>query len=448
MKKRTGHLFKRGGMFWLRYQIDGKRFAQSLGTRHKREAEAAAERILAPMRATDAADSLKAVAARLADAETTAERLADEAAPPLAIRRAWDMYLESQARPQSGAATLRQYESHFDAFARWLAGKHPEAATLRDVTPDMAAGFIGHLETERRLSGNRINKHARFLRTFFRVLSKAARIEANPFADIAPRRHLAQSRRPLTLEELRAVILAAEGELKTLLMVGTFCGLRLADAATLEWGETDVHRRIIRRIPRKTARTGKSVIIGLPPLLAEHLAALERRGPFVLPDTAAEYEADAPALSRRIQKHLEACGLQTVKPGTGPGSEKKDADGKPILGTGKRAVVLAGFHSLRHSFISLHAQAGTPQAVLMKLAGHSNPMMSEHYTHLSEESALATAAAFPRLLAAEGEGRTIEAEAIEAKAEPVPAWAVKRLRKMTANNWKKIRDELTKGAAR
>lgn len=432
MKKRTGHLYKRGGMFWLRYQIDRKRFAQSLGTRHKREAEAAAERILAPMRAADSVETLKVVQTRLADATATAERLADEASPPLAIRRAWDMYLESQARPQSGPETLRQYESHFDAFIGWLAAKHTNAATLRDVTAEMAAGFVRNLETERRLSGNRINKYVQFLRTFFRVLSKPARIVANPFADIAPRRHLAQSKRPLTLEELRAVIMGAESEMKTLFMLGTFLGLRLADAATLQWGEVDVHRRIVRRIPRKTARTGQAIIIGLPAMLAEHLAALERKGPFVLPATAAEYEEDAPALSRRIQEHLELCGIVTAKPGTGEG-------------TGKRAVVLAGFHSLRHSFVSLHAQAGTPQAILQKLAGHSNPMMTEHYTHISEESATATAAAFPLLLApAKGEPRTIEAEAIETKPEPLPGWAMKRLRKMTGRNWKQLRDELTK----
>jgi hypothetical protein len=78
-------------------------------------------------------------------------------------------------------------------------------------------------------------------------------------------------------------------------------------------------------------------------------------------------------------------------------------------------------------------------------------MMSEHYTHLSEESALETAAAFPRLLpAAGGEGRTIEAEAIEpTKAEPVPAWVLARLREMTSHNWEHVRDELTKqGGAR
>jgi integrase len=443
MKKRTGYLFKRGGVYWLRYTVDGKRFAHSLKTTNKREAEAAAEKEMAPMRAADTVETLKAVQTRLADATTTAERLADEASPPLAIRRAWDQYLESETRPRSGPQTLNQYEGHFDAFARWLTAQHPEAANLRDISPDMAAGFVRHLEAERRLSGNRINKHVRFLRTFFRVMAKRARITANPFADIAPRRHLVQSKRPLTIEELRTAISAAKGELQTLFMLGTFTGLRLADAATLQWGEVDLARCIIRRIPRKTARTGKAVIIGLPAYLAGHLAALKRRGPFVLPDTAAEYEANPPALSQRIQGHLGKCGIDTVKPGTGY-QTTSGPDGKPIVKhTGKRAVVLVGFHSLRHSFVSLHAQAGTPQAILQKLAGHSNPMMTEHYTHISEDSARTTAAAFPLLLAAAVD----EAKAPELKREPLPAWAAAKIAIMTGRNWKALRAELMNGGA-
>lgn len=442
-KKRTGYIFKRGGMYWLRYTIAGKRIAQSLETAIERDAEKAAERIMAPLKATDTAESLKVMHHRLSDAFTTAERLTDEATPPLAIRKAWDMYLVSETRPRSGEETLRQYESHFDAFTRWLAGKHPEAVTLRDITPEMAAGFIRHLETVKHLSGNRINKHVQLLRLFFKVLTKSARIHANPFADIAPRHHLTRSKNPLTLAQLRDVILKADGELKTLFMLGAFTGLRFADAALLKWSEVDVHRRIIRRIPRKTARSGKAVIIGLPADFAAHLDALERHGPYVLPGIAEEYESNAPGLSRRIQAHFGKCGIQTTLPGTGV-EIIKDENGKTKRrNTGKRAVVLAGFHSLRHSFVSLHAQAGTPQAILQKLAGHSNPMMTEHYTHLSDESALAMATAFPKLLAP----ADAEPQAIEAKPEPLPGWAIERLKEMTAKNWQAIRKELIERAA-
>lgn len=420
MKKRTGHLFKRSGIYWLRYQVEGKRFAQSLKTTNRRDAQAEADRIMAPIAKADEVETIKAVQARLEDATMLAERLADEANPPPSIRQGWNLYLASESRPQSGPATLKQYEGHFDRFARWLAGQHPDVAQLRAVNPSHAAAFVRYLETDLRLSGGRINKFLTFLKSMFAHIETPAKITANPFAKIAPRRHLAQSKRPLTVEELKTIIEKADGEMKTLFMLGTFTGLRLGDAATLRWDETDLARGIIRRIPMKTARSGKAVIIGLPAILADHLGGLDRRGAFVLPDTASLYERDVQALSRRIQAHLIACGIQTVKEGTG---------GE----TGKRAVVLAGYHSLRHSFVSLHAQAGTPQAILQKLAGHSNPMMTEHYTHLDEGSARSMANALPA---------TLTGAPAPAKREPLPGWAREKLATINARNWKTVCAEL------
>jgi integrase len=440
MKTRKGYLIKRGKTFYAVYTIAGVKHCETTKETVEKEAKKVLARIMEPFLIEDRNKTLLNVKTAIERNETRLDEIVDNTAP-LAILKAWDMYLASETRPRSGDETLRQYESHFDAFTRWLAKKHPEALTLRDITSDMAAGFVRHLEAERHLSGNRINKHVQLLRLFFKVLAKSARIKANPFADIAPRHHLIQSKNPLTLEQLKNVIETAEGELKTLFMLGIFAGLRLADAATLQWGEVDVHRRIIRRIPRKTARSGKAVIIGLPADFAAHLDTLDRRGPYILPETAAEYKENAPGLSRRIQKHLEACGIQTTLPGTGT-EVQTDENGKiKKVHTGKRAVVLVGFHSLRHSFVSLHAQAGTPQAMLQKLAGHSNPMMTEHYTHLSDESALAMATAFPKLLApVNGEVKTLPPAQSPRLVDAGPIHA--RLLAMTPKTWKAIRDEL------
>jgi integrase len=308
----------------------------------------------------------------------------------------------------------------------------------------MAAAFVRYLETEKHLSGNRINKYAQFLKLLFKVLAKTARINFNPFADITRRNQLEHSKQPLTVAQLRDIILKAEGELKTLFMLGAFTGLRFADAALLKWSEVDIHRRIIRRIPRKTARSGKAVIIGLPADFAAHLDTLERHGPYLLPEIAEEYESNAPGLSRRIQAHFGKCGIETTLPGTGVEITIDENGRRKRKNTGKRAVVLVGFHSLRHSFVSLLAQAGTPQAILQKLAGHSNPMMTEHYTHLSDASATAMAVSFPKLLApADGEqakalpraksSRMVEAKAVRAIAA-----------KLTTKSWQAVKSELMK----
>jgi len=53
---------------------------------------------------------------------------------------------------------------------------------------------------------------------------------------VTHKRAAPNSRRELTIEELRRVCNAATGELRTLLAIGTYTGLRLGDAATLRWG--------------------------------------------------------------------------------------------------------------------------------------------------------------------------------------------------------------------
>jgi integrase len=44
------------------------------------------------------------------------------------------------------------------------------------------------------------------------------------------------------------------------------------------------------------------------------------------------------------------------------------------------------FHDLRHTFITTHAEIGTPLPVLMAQAGHLSRQMTELYTHISQKA--------------------------------------------------------------
>jgi integrase len=92
---------------------------------------------------------------------------------------------------------------------------------------------------------------------------------------------------------------------------------------------------------------------------------------FLFPQEREAYLENASNLTKEIQKFFESCGLKT--------NEKSDSVHR------KRAIVRVGFHSLRHSFVSLCAKAGAPQHVVQKLVGHGSPAMTEHYTHLDSE---------------------------------------------------------------
>lgn len=440
-RPRIGGIYRRGGVYWLRYQVEGQRVAESLGVATEREAKAEAARRLAPIRAADHAATLRALESRIKDADAAAGAAFDAVHPPMPLSQGWAEFLKTDAVP-AGAATRAQYEGHFEAFREWMRKTYPAAVALRDVSPDMADGFIKSL-VESGLSGQRVNKYLQFLRALCRELQKPARMAGNPFDGIKRRKQNGTSKRPLTAEEVRDIIKGADGEMKTLLMLGAFTGLRFGDCCTLQWGEVDTRRGIIRRIPRKTSYRGNAaaVVVGIPAPLAAHLAGVPRAGAYVVPGLAKEYgEGKAPEISRRIQKHFHNAGIATLQEGTGEGSEEKDAEGKPIPGTGKRAVVLAGFHSLRHFNISTLAQAGAPMAVLQKLAGHGNPIMTDHYLHLTPEAARLTAEKMPALL---GDGKKSKAHR-----EPLPAWAVAELQKMKPANWGKVRAGMLEGVAK
>ena len=116
-------------------------------------------------------------------------------------------------------------------------------------------------------------------------------------------------------------------------------------------------------------------------------AAESSQGEFVLPQYAEIYQADSAALSRMVQKHFQSCGIRTVKQGTGAGSK-----------IGKRAVVEVGFHSLRHTFVSLCRESDVPLSVVESIVGHSNPAMTRHYTHTGELAAAAAVNGLPSVL--------------------------------------------------
>jgi len=96
-------------------------------------------------------------------------------------------------------------------------------------------------------------------------------------------------------------------------------------------------------------------------------------------------------------------------------------------------VVEVGFHSLRHTYVSLHAERGTPQSVVQAIVGHGSPAMTAHYTHIGEETARQVAGVI-----------TLNEPDRQTAPPPVPEWVREKLETMTAANWQKIRKELLK----
>jgi len=426
-KRRTGYLVKRGKRYYVRTMVEGKILARVLRDENgnaitdKKEAEKALEKFMTPFAVANKVEALESIAGTLAGSREKLTELEDLEHPPLPITQVWTEFINSPNRPDSGPETLYQYEGQWSRFAGWMKEKHPDVTTLRGITREIADEYAGSLNGGT-LSANTYNKHLGLLTLVFRVVKRKAKIPENPWEEIERKRLVTHSRRELTVDELRKVCGDATGELRTLLALGIYTGLRLGDCATLRWAEVDLPRGVIRRIPNKIARSNPNpVLVPVHPVLREMLAntPIEQRGEYVLPELAAQYAYRSDAVTDRVQAHFKACGIKVWKSGTGPDSEGA-----------KRAVIEVGFHSLRHSFVSLCRESNAPLAVVESIVGHASPAMTRHYTHVGQLAASNAVAALPAVI---GEAVPVE---IKRTPEAILSEARALTESLTAKNWR------------
>jgi len=379
--KGLGTLERKGRVWRARWTVDGKTYTRTTGTSDRREAERILAEIVAPFAAKTDAERLENLAVKIEGRKAEIRRYEDSK-PALALADGFEAYRRSRERPDTGAATLDMYESQYNRLVRWAADNAPDAKEMRNFTRATADAFATYLAGE--LSPNSFNKYITLFRRMWDVLAEEGRMTENPWAKI---RHMAlatHTRRELTVDELARVCGSVTGEMRLLFAVGIYTGLRLGDCAMMEWGSIDLARNRIMTIPRKTARhaNGKPVVIPLHPTLAALLAEIppDARTGYLLPDLAAMYEHDSGMISNRIQAVFTRAGIRT----------QTTADGE-------RARVDVGFHSLRHTFVSLSANAGAPLAVVQAIVGHSNPAMTRHYFHESETALQSAVAALPSI---------------------------------------------------
>ena len=122
------------------------------------------------------------------------------------------------------------------------------------------------------------------------------------------------------------------------------------------------------------------VRVPLAPALSEELARTppaKRRGPVCA--AAAEYaRTHAAGAQEPLEAIWRAAGIR---------AQEENAQG--------RRVSVAGFHALRHTFVSLAADAGVPLAVVQAIVGHAGEAMTRRYYHAGDAALRAAAAALP-----------------------------------------------------
>ena len=406
-EKGRGNLQKeKSGRYTLRVGINGRRYSRSTGTTDREKAERALERFLAPL-------GLGATRLPLADA--------------------WQRYEMSPNRRDIAKATLDSKRAVWMSFSRWMEKYHVEIGHLAEVTDEAVAEYLTQFRCHH--SATTYNNHVCALREVFRLLADKAGVAHDPWAGVCLLADDSVSRRELTIDELGRLHAAASkagAEWKLLFMTGTYTGLRLGDCCRLTWDNVNLERQVIQVIPEKTKKHmhGRPVTIPIHPELLKELTGRARSpsappspdaatSPYINPTIANLYLNENWRLDAELSRIFKAADItMSVR----------------MEGRTRKSVV-ASFHSLRHTFVSLSANAGVPLPVVQSIVGHCSTAMTRHYYHENEENLRKAVAAIPvigersagaaALIAADGRARSPSAPS-RSVASPIPA----RLRRL------------------
>ena len=360
---------EKSGRWTLRVGIKGKRYSRSTKTTDREKAEKFLARFLSPL-------GLGSNRLPLADV--------------------WLEYVKSPNRRELAPATLNSKRLVWMDFARWMERHHLEIGNLAEVTREAIAEYLACVRVD--VCASTYNGRICVLREIFHVLADKAGLVDDPWDGVRLHADDCHSRRELTIDELERLMnaaMTAGGEWRRLFTIGVYTGLRLGDCCRLEWNAVNLGRGVIQLIPAKTRKHahGQPITIPIHPMLMSALNEIPRpeRGDFVLPELADYYKNSKWRVSRGLELIFKAAHIETS-----------------IRIEGRRTrTPEATFHSLRHTFVSLAANAGVPLPVVASIVGHSSTAMTRHYYHENEDVLRRAVAVIPSI-GGEGRGTVME----------------------------------------
>lgn len=387
-------LFKKEGKksYYFRVMIDGVLYQKSTKTDNKKNAaDYAAKEILKLKGNNIPEEHLKNLIESieyLSEEEREKKRnecvkaLLEYSFVKIRIEDAFNQYREKPLNRIVGERTYTEYESRWNSFVEWLKLNFPEVEYLNEITTEIAEKYLIS-EWNKGIAERTYNDRIKKFRAMFNALKKQAGLIDNVWNTVSKKKENSLSKKMFTNEQLRNIFRVAEGELKILFLIGLYTGLRLGDVATLRWNEINFKDNLIVKTPLKTVSYQKSVEIPIHEVLKAALLNLrtDSDSEFVLPALQKRYAVRPSNLTIIIQKTLNLAGINTL-------SERSGA-------TRKTAVY--GFHSFRHSFISICANSHIPMHVVMDMVGHNSEVIHKIYQHADKEQKIKAIESLPKV---------------------------------------------------
>jgi integrase len=277
----------------------------------------------------------------------------------------WFNFVVEQKQKSRATQTAKRHAQLAREFIEFLA--HRASLNIAAITPKDILDFRNFRESKA-LAAATLNLDINVLSAAFNAAVRQGLISANPCAAVEKVKNRAQRKSVFTPEQVSALVASAEGDWKGLILTAFYIGARLNDAANLRWRNVDLVSEI-KTIRFVTGKTGKEIVAVIHPVLEEYLLSLpasESDDAFLFPSLA--QRATSP-LSKEFARIMDTAHIEQHV------IRERNEDGSG------RSVSALSFHSLRHSFSSLLANAGIAEETRMALTGHTTREVHQHYTH-------------------------------------------------------------------
>jgi integrase len=388
---RTGYLYKIAnnkmypanspvkGLYWLQISLNGKRKQIALKNEEGqritdfKEAQSVRQKIIAPLLFKEEQDILNFILSALKVEHRSFEE------HNVLISDSIKKYLKLRSNDELAKRYIKQTIRASKKFIKFVLKKNPNKLYITEITTEEVREFLDKYKNASPRTYNSIIKYlAIFFTTVMEDYKNSNDNYKNPCANIKVKTLNSSnqfSKRVLTTEEVQKILEEAKkigDDVYLLFLIGAFTGLRLGDVCELKWSDIYLEEGLIKKLASKTKRFGsKPVIIGIPEQLKIELKKLElkktKEEELFKQWNQQKLEQPHRNVHKIVKEVFKNAGIQTLK---------------IIKG---RRINIVGYHSLRHTFITRHAELGTPLSVIQAFVGHSNSSMTQHYAQISEQ---------------------------------------------------------------
>jgi integrase len=313
----------------------------------------------------------------------------------------FDHFVKQKQKSRADKTALR-HEQMMKEFIEYL--DHRAHLNFAAISSKDIADFRDHRQS-RGLAPSTLNTDITVLSSAFNAALKQGHISVNPCVAIEPLKDKLVHKSVFMPEQVTAILKTIEdmefagprgGKLdkdqnealrrdwRGLILTAFYSGLRLGDAANLQFKHIDLVSGI-KTIRVQQGKTGAEIVIAIHPALEDFLLSL----PAPKTDEAFLFPAFAQRivspLSKYFRKIMERAHI-----------EQHVIRERSESGSG-RSVNALSFHSLRHSFTSILANAGVPEETRMLLTGHTERATHQRYTHHELQRLRDAVAVLPRI---------------------------------------------------